>query len=200
MSEHYYTQKPQSKSKPQTWNHTFDGVQYTFTTDDGVFSKTRVDFGSRLLIEQFRKPAVQGDILDLGCGYGPIGIMIANKYRDEHIVMTDINERAVMLAKQNVKQNQIINAEVILSDRFEQLSNRMFSAILTNPPIRAGKKIIYSMFKDSFQALKNKGELWIVIQQKQGAPSAKKKLQELFGNATLIERKKGYHIFKAVKY
>src|SRR5690625_4347710 len=111
MSEHYYTQKHQYKSKPQTWNHTFDSVQYTFTTHDGVFAKTRVEFGSRLLINQFRKPAVQVDILDLGCGYGPIGIMIANKYRDEHIVMTDINERAVMLAKQNVKQNQIINAE-----------------------------------------------------------------------------------------
>src|SRR5690625_5892463 len=95
--------------------------------------------------------------------------MIANKYRDEHIVMTDINERAVMLAKQNVKQNQIINAEVILSDRFEQLSNRMFSEILTNSTIRTGKKIIYLMFYDSFYVLKNKRDLLIIIYLKQQA-------------------------------
>src|SRR5690625_6855846 len=91
MSEHYFTQKPQSKSKPQTWNYKIDKVNYIFTTDDGVFSKNTVDFGSRLLIDQFEQPNLSGDFLDLGCGYGPIGIVLATKYKDRHIVMSDVN-------------------------------------------------------------------------------------------------------------
>lgn len=200
MSEHYFTQKPQSESKPQTWNYTFNGKSFTFTTDVGVFSKNIVDFGSRLLIDQFQPPKIAGDFLDLGCGYGPIGILIASKFKDRHIVLSDINERAISLAKQNSSQNKIENVEIVLSNGFERLANRSFAAILTNPPIRAGKKIVYQMFEESFQALKNNGELWVVIQKKQGAPSARKKIEELFGNVSMVARKKGYYIFRSNKH
>jgi|SRR5690625_3134988 len=200
MSEHYFTQKPQSKSKPQTWNYKIDKVNYIFTTDDGVFSKNTVDFGSRLLIDQFEQPNLSGDFLDLGCGYGPIGIVLATKYKDRHIVMSDVNERAVMLAKQNAEKNKVTNVSVLLSNRLEQLKDRTFAAILLNPPIRAGKKLVHQMFEESYQALKRNGEFWIVIQKKQGAPSAKEKLQSLFNKVETIARKKGYHIFRAVKH
>lgn len=199
MSEHYFTQKPQSKSKPQTWNYNVDNVNYSFTTDEGVFSKNTVDFGSRLLIDHFQQPEIEGDILDLGCGYGPIGIIIANKNTNRHIVMVDINERAIQLAEQNRVANNVSNAEVVLSDRFEQLHDRTFAAIITNPPIRAGKKIVHQMFEESYQALQKHGELWVVIQKKQGAPSAKKKLEEIFQQVKTVTRKKGYYVLRAVK-
>jgi|SRR5699024_7892508 len=199
MSEHYFTQKPQSKSKPQTWNYKVGQKNYSFTTDEGVFSKTTVDYGSRLLIDQFEQPKISGEILDLGCGYGPIGIILATEHKDRHILMSDVNERAVMLAKQNAEQNNVTNVSILLSNRLDQLKDREFAAILINPPIRAGKKIVHQMFEESYQALKENGELWIVIQKKQGAPSAKKRLELLFNNVETMARKKGYHILRSVK-
>lgn len=199
MSEHYFTQKPQSKNKPQTWNSQIKEKLYTFTTDEGVFSKNAIDFGTRLLIEQFRQPDIKGDFLDLGCGYGPIGIALASEWEDRHIVMVDINERALSLAKRNAAQNNVSNVEFVLSDRLEQLEERTFASIITNPPIRAGKEIVHTMFEESERALKDKGELWIVIQRKQGAPSAKKKLATLFEYVEMVARKKGYFIYRAIK-
>lgn len=198
MSEHYFSKKPQSKSSPKTWSYRLKERQYTFTSDVGVFSKNEVDFGSKLLIEQFRPPEIQGDILDLGCGYGPIGIAISDSYPDRHVVMTDVNERAVLLAEKNAAKNQINNAEFIQSDQFSQLDGRMFAAILTNPPIRAGKQTVHQMFEKSKKALMKMGEIWVVIQKKQGAPSAKDKLEELFGNVEVVTKDKGYFILRAI--
>ncbi|HEX6593746.1 MAG TPA: class I SAM-dependent methyltransferase [Bacillota bacterium] len=198
MPEHYFSKKPQSKSSPKTWTYKLRNKWYTFTSDTGVFSKHEVDFGSKLLIEQFTAPDIEGDLLDLGCGYGPIGIALADHYRDRKVVMTDINERAIQLAKDNAKQNKIDNVEFINSDRFENICHRKFAAILTNPPIRAGKKVVHSIFEESKSALQKDGELWIVIQKKQGAPSAKKKLEDVFGNVQTIRRRKGYYIIKAI--
>lgn len=199
MSEHYFTQKPQSKSKPQTWDYKIKDQTFSFTTDEGVFSKSTIDFGSRLLIDQFKQPTISGEFLDLGCGYGPIGIVLASAFKDRHIVMSDINERAIELAKQNAKQNKVENVSILLSNRLKQLQDRTFAAILLNPPIRAGKEIVHKMFEESYQALKKDGEFWIVIQKKQGAPSAKKKLESLFNNVEMVARKKGYHIFRSIK-
>lgn len=199
MSEHYFTRRPQSESKPQTWINQIRNKSYTFTTDEGVFSKNTIDFGTRLLIEQFQPPEAKGDFLDLGCGYGPIGIVLANEWQDRHIVMADVNERAIALAEKNAAQNNVTNVEFVMSDRLQQLEYRSFAAVITNPPIRAGKQIVYQLFEESLQALHNNGELWIVIQKKQGAPSAKKKLTSLFEHVETVTRKKGYYIFRAVK-
>lgn len=199
MSEHYFTQTPQSQSNPQTWEKQIRGNFFTFTTDDGVFSKRSVDFGTKLLIEQFQQPIIDGPFLDLGCGYGPIGIVLARTWPDRDIVMSDINRRALSLARKNAKQNDISNVEILLSDRFDNLSHQTFAAIVTNPPIRAGKQVVHQMFEESKEALMEKGELWVVIQKKQGAPSAKKKLISLFTHVKTIARRKGYHVFKATK-
>lgn len=198
MTEHYFSPKPQTKSSPKTWNYQLNGKSYTFTSDVGVFSKNEVDFGSRLLIEQFNEPVIAGDFLDLGCGYGPIGIAIADRYKDRKIVMADINERAVALAKENALKNEVTNIECVQSDRMSAFTSRQFAGILTNPPIRAGKKIVHQMFDEAQRALLKQGELWVVIQKKQGAPSAKEKLEALFHEVEVVAKNKGYYIMRAI--
>ena len=200
LSEHYYSKKPSSSSNPQTWTFQLRGHLFTFTTDSGVFSKKEVDFGSRLLIESFKQPEIEGDFLDVGCGYGPIGLSIAKDFPERKVEMIDINERAIELANKNKAINQVDNVVIYQSDLFERVGDKMFAAILTNPPIRAGKSVVYSIFEQSFAHLLPGGELWVVIQKKQGAPSALEKLQSLFPEAEVIEKKKGYYIIKAKKY
>jgi 16S rRNA (guanine1207-N2)-methyltransferase len=199
MSEHYFSQKPQSVSSPRTWNYQLKHKEYTFTSDVGVFSKNEVDFGSRLLIEQFESPEAAGDFLDLGCGYGPIGIVLADHHQERKVVLADVNERALMLAEENAAQNHVPNIEVIESDRFSNMKQRSFAAIITNPPIRAGKKVVHQMFEEGEAALTAGGELWVVIQKKQGAPSAQQKLAELFAHVQVATKKKGYFILRASK-
>jgi len=198
MPEHYFSKQPHSKSSPKTWKYQLRGTEFLFTSDTGVFSKNEVDFGSKLLIEQFVEPQVSGDILDLGCGYGPIGISLAKSFPRRHVVMSDVNERAVSLAKENADNNHITNIEIIQSDRFSNLSDRSFASVVTNPPIRAGKQIVHQMFEDAQVALIENGSLWVVIQKKQGAPSAKEKLKNLFGDVETISKSKGYYVFRAV--
>ncbi|WP_085993694.1 class I SAM-dependent methyltransferase [Oceanobacillus senegalensis] len=197
MTEHYFSEQPHSKSSPKTWKYHLRSNELTFTSDVGVFSKNEVDYGSRLLIETFREPKVSGDFLDLGCGYGPIGLALAKSFQNRTIIMVDVNSRALDLAKQNAKQNQLMNTEIIKSDGFLSVEGRLFAAILTNPPIRAGKKVVHKMLEDSKEALLPDGELWVVIQKKQGAPSAKLKLEALFNEVEIMARDKGYYIIRA---
>ncbi|MCP3033223.1 class I SAM-dependent methyltransferase [Halobacillus sp. A1] len=199
MAEHYYSKKTEAKSDERTWSFSLKGNPFTFTTDHAVFSKSEVDFGSRELIEAFTLPEVDGDILDLGCGYGPIGLALGKFFHDRHIVMVDVNERALTLAERNAEQNHVKNVSIKESDRFSNIDDRSFAAILTNPPIRAGKQVVHSMFTEAAEALLPGGELWVVIQKKQGAPSAKEKLEELFGHTEVVVRKKGYHVLKSIK-
>ncbi|BEV39284.1 class I SAM-dependent methyltransferase [Bacillus stercoris] len=200
MSEHYYSEKPSVKSNKQTWSFRLRNKDFTFTSDSGVFSKKEVDFGSRLLIDSFEEPEVEGSILDVGCGYGPIGLSLANDFKDRTIHMIDVNERAVELSNGNAEQNGITNVKIYQSDLFSNVdSAQTFASILTNPPIRAGKKVVHAIFEKSAEHLKASGELWIVIQKKQGAPSAIEKLEELFDEVSVVQKKKGYYIIKAKK-
>lgn len=198
MTEHYFSNQPQTESSPKTWKTELREKMFTFTSDTNVFSKQRVDFGSRLLVETFQEPAVSGDFLDLGCGYGPIGITLAGTHPDRRVVMSDVNERAVRLAAENAEKNGLENVEVLVSDRFSNLGEKSFAAVITNPPIRAGKDVVHGMFEGAKKTLVENGELWVVIQKKQGAPSAQKKINDLFGNVEVVDRKKGYYILRAV--
>ncbi|TYS07268.1 class I SAM-dependent methyltransferase [Bacillus subtilis] len=200
MSEHYYSEKPSVKSNKQTWSFRLRNKDFTFTSDSGVFSKKEVDFGSRLLIDSFEEPEVEGGILDVGCGYGPIGLSLASDFQDRTIHMIDVNERAVELSNENAERNGITNVKIYQSDMFSNVdSAQTFASILTNPPIRAGKKVVHAIFEKSAEHLKASGELWIVIQKKQGAPSAIEKLEELFDEVSVVQKKKGYYIIKAKK-
>jgi 16S rRNA (guanine1207-N2)-methyltransferase len=200
LTEHYYSQKPDVVSNPKFWDFTLKGRTFRFKSDNGVFSKKEVDFGSRLLVESFNlDEAVEGDILDVGCGYGPIGISIAAAYPDRTIEMIDINSRAVELSKENAAANAIANVKIYESDRFEKVASNHFAAILTNPPIRAGKSVVHEILEESYRSLVAGGELWVVIQKKQGAPSAMDKMEQLFGNVEVPVKKKGYYILLSKK-
>ncbi|MFD1414792.1 class I SAM-dependent methyltransferase [Oceanobacillus jeddahense] len=200
MTEHYYSKQPQAKSLPQSWSFDLRGKTFQFTSDVGVFSKNEVDFGSRVLIESFQKPEVDGPILDVGCGYGPIGLSLASDFPDRQIFMVDVNERAVELARKNAEINKISNTTILQSDLYKQLNGKTFASIVTNPPIRAGKKVVHAIFEEACKYLSDHGELWVVIQKKQGAPSAKDKLEAIFGNVEVVTKKKGYFILRAKKF
>lgn len=199
MSEHYYSRTQQVESEPKYWDFTLRDFRFRFKTDNGVFSKREVDFGSRLLIDTFALPVSDGPILDVGCGYGPIGLTVAKLDPHRLVHMIDVNERALQLAKDNAEHNQIANVKIYESDRLQNVTDANFAAILTNPPIRAGKKVVHEVFEQSYDHLKEKGELWVVIQKKQGAPSAIEKLKEIFSEVETVDKEKGYFIIKSIK-
>ncbi|PKH11521.1 MULTISPECIES: class I SAM-dependent methyltransferase [Planomicrobium] len=199
MSQHYYSKNPQTTSKPQEWDFTLRGEKFHFQTDSGVFSKNEVDFGSRVLIDTFEDSAVEGPVLDVGCGYGPIGIAIAKSFPRKQVHMVDVNTRAIELAKKNATKNNVENVEIYESDGLSAVEEEGFSAILTNPPIRAGKETVFRFYEEAWSKVAPGGSLWVVIQKKQGAPSTQEKLEELFGNCRVAEKKKGYFIFEARK-
>lgn len=198
MADHYFSNDPSSKSDRKRWEFTLRGSQFVFLSDRGVFSKNEVDFGSRLLIEAFQMPDIDGDILDVGCGYGPIGLSLAKEFRGRRVHMVDVNERALELAKENAANNNVENIRIFQSNVYEKVDGQ-YAAILSNPPIRAGKHIVHEILGKAFDHLVPGGELWIVIQKKQGAPSALKKLEETFAEVEIVEKKKGYYIIKSKK-
>ncbi|WP_046176580.1 class I SAM-dependent methyltransferase [Domibacillus indicus] len=199
MSDHYFSRNPNSETRPQQFEFFLRGKSFKFETDAGVFSKSEVDFGSRLLIETFEWPEIEGPVLDAGCGYGPIGISIAFEQPERMIHMIDINDRALALARENAKRNGVDNVRIYESDRLQSVSEKGFAAVLTNPPIRAGKQVVFDILQTGFAKLLKGGELWVVIQKKQGAPSAIKEIERLAGSCEVAAKAKGYFILRAKK-
>ncbi|MBH0163029.1 class I SAM-dependent methyltransferase [Fictibacillus sp. 26RED30] len=199
MKNHYYSETPGTESKRETWDFSLNGEKFRFTTDAGVFSKKEVDFGSRVLIESFVPPEVHGDYIDVGCGYGPIGLSLARAEKDRIVQMVDINERAIELAKLNADKNKVDNVKIYKSYLFAEVKDQEFAAVITNPPIRAGKTVVHQIFEEAHHKLCVGGELWVVIQKKQGAPSAMDKMEQLFGQVETVAKKKGYYILRAIK-
>lgn len=189
--EHYYTLNPKSPHDIQHIEYTLRGLNMQFYTDSGVFSRERVDFGSHCLLKAL--PSFSGSILDLGCGYGAIGITLAALNPDSAVLMTDVNERAVELTRRNILFNSVKNANAQISDGFSSVQG-CFEAIVCNPPIRAGKEVIYSWFEHSIDFLTPGGAIYLVIQKKQGAPSAVKKLESVYGSCDILEKEGGYWI------
>ncbi len=199
MSNHYYTNQPEVAHNRKQWTFPLKEKTYTFITDSNVFSKGTVDFGSRVLIETFTADNLpEGAILDVGCGYGPIGLSLAFDTGRE-VEMVDINERAVELAKENAELNKIDHVAIYTSFIYESVENNQFAAIVSNPPIRAGKEVVHTIISGSHAKLVKGGTLTIVIQKKQGAPSAKAKMEEIFGNAEIVKKEKGYFILVSEK-
>ncbi len=199
MPDHYYSKNPGVESKPRRWNFNLRGFSFTFETDAGVFSKSEVDFGSRVLIDRFELPNVEGNILDVGCGYGPIGLSIAKSYPERTVHMMDVNDRAMDLARKNAELNGVQNVRIYESDALSAAQTEDVACVLTNPPIRAGKQTIFRFYDQAYELLKEDGELWIVIQKKQGAPSTVDHLGLKFKEVTVVDKEKGYWIIKAVK-
>ena len=199
---HYYDENPEVESAELPFTYSYKNYDLKLVTDSGVFSKGKIDFGSDLLINTFLKenpPGPTKKIIDVDCGYGPIGLMIAKVSPHHEITMVDVNQRALSLSIKNKTQNHLENVEVKESDGLSQVEDNAFDFILTNPPIRAGKKVVHSILTDAYHKLKANGALYVVIQKKQGMPSAKKKMEETFGNVEVLEKHKGYYILRSVK-
>lgn len=196
MSEQYFTSKPTSEHKYSKFETEILGNTVVFHTDSGVFSKDALDFGTRTLLEAL--PALYGRILDLGCGWGAVGVSVGKKYPETEIVMSDVNERAMELAEKNLRENGVTNATVMKSDAMDAVPGT-FDFILNNPPIRAGKAVIYKMFDQASERLNAGGALYVVIRKQQGAPSAKNHLQEKFGHVEVIAKEKSYWIIECKK-
>lgn len=198
MTEHYYSSQPSARQDRKLIEVALRGRVFRFLTDAGVFSKHGIDYGSRFLIDTMQIPE-EACVLDVGCGYGPIGLSAAVLASKGTVWMVDVNERAIFLSVENAKINDISNVNIIRSDLFSEISKQAFSHVLTNPPIRAGKETVHRIFEGAFNQLLPDGELWVVIQKKQGAPSAKEKLECLFPFVEEVGKDKGYRIFKAKK-
>lgn len=200
MSNHYYSENPETAHDLEQWSFELMGKNFHFVTDSGVFSRQTVDYGSRVLIEQFDNTDLpEGSILDVGCGYGPIGLALAYG-TGRKVEMIDVNNRAVALAQNNAKRNGLEEqTDIHQSNIYEELHQDMYAAIVTNPPIRAGKKVVHQILADAEPLLETGGTLTAVIQKKQGAPSAKKKMEEVFGNAEIVSKDKGYYVLRSVK-
>ena len=194
---HYFKNDSALKSQKRIIEYNYDQYQFKFNSDNGVFSKSEIDEGSVALIKSTLKQELKSPLLDLGCGYGTIGIIIKKIINTIDIDMVDINQRAVCLAKENCITNKVEN-NVFESDGFIQI-NRQYHTILLNPPIRAGKIVIFKMFEDSYHHLLVGGKLLIVMRKSHGAKSAMTKIEELFKNCELLNKDKGYYIFMATK-
>lgn len=188
----YFDSNPNSKSEEKLIRCEINGSLYNFYTDNNVFSKKYLDFGTRTLLEAIDINEITGDILDFGCGYGPIGIYI-KKNCDCNVDMADVNKRAISLALKNAKMN-MVNVNIFESDIYSNIGKK-YDSIITNPPVRVGKKILYEILFQAKDYLKEDGSLYLVINKDQGAKSLKKDLEECY-RVTTIKKNKGFYVFK----
>jgi len=195
---HYFNSNENLKHKETETEYIYRFAKFNFITDIGVFAKNGVDFATNILLENL--PDLSGQTLDIGCGYGCIGIVLAKLYGGNiTVTMSDVNGRALELSRKNAKNNGV-NANIIKSDGFENIPGS-FDNIILNPPIHAGKAVIYKIYEEAYNHLNPDGRFFIVIQKKHGALSHKQKLEEIFGigNCSVLYSKKGFYIFEMKK-
>lgn len=190
---HYFDYDESLNSNEQIHRIKIKDKNYNFITDNGVFSKRGLDFGTRTLLETIPVEIVTGKILDIGCGYGPIGIYIKSNC-DSEVDMIDINDRSINLAIKNAKLNNV-NVNIFKSNGYENIKDK-YNFIISNPPIRVGKKILYELLFKAKEYLKPDGELWIVVNKNQGAKSLIHDLEKEY-NVEVIRKNKGFYVIKA---
>lgn len=196
---HYYDNNPSVASNEGKIVFTIFDKEITLVTDNGVFSKKRVDEGSFGFLRAILPLSLGENILDLGCGYGTIGLTIATFKKEARVDLADINTRARSLCRRNAQNLGVIDrVNVIESDIYQNISKK-YDSIVLNPPIRAGKKVTYKMYEEAIEHLVDKGSLYVVIRKAQGAMSASEHIKEVFGNVILLDRYKGYYIYQAIK-
>ena len=190
---HYFESTPTSESNEKIIKVFINDTHFTFYTDNDVFSKKGLDFGTRTLLESVTD-ITGSDVLDLGCGYGPIGIYMS--YLKNNVDMIDINSRAVELSKKNASINKVI-VNAFVSNMYENV-NKEYDYIISNPPIRVGNEILYKLLFDADKYLKNKGYLIIVINKDQGAKTVAKKLEEKY-DVSILNKNKGFFVIDCQK-
>ena len=196
---HYFQDDPNLVSNIKEITFEINGITMKLLTDNGVFSKNNVDEGSYAFLKVLLPLDLGKHILDLGCGYGTIGLTLAKAHEQARITLADVNPRAVALCKRNAEKLKLSPRVTILqSDIYEKIEGP-YDSIVVNPPIRAGKAVTYRMYEEAIQYLIDGGSLYIVIRKAHGAPSASKYIEQIFGNITLLKRDKGYYIYRATK-
>ncbi len=203
MNEHYYTEKPTSPIKEIHFEEEIRGVRLKFTSVSGVFAHgSKVDKASQLLIKTFRpsfdKDSGKRNVLDMGCGYGPISLFLAALYPGLAVYGADINERAVAYARQNARANSLYG-DFISSDLYTGLSERKYGDIVSNPPLAAGKALNERLIKEAFDHLWDGGALWLVAFHNKGGETLKKMMERVFGNAQDEEKKGGIRVYRSLK-
>ena len=193
--EHYFSTDPKSRFIISSFSTILRGHDFMFSTSSSVFSKKRIDSGTRLLVEKMILPE-EGTLLDLGCGYGAIGIVAASTNQKLQVIMTDVNSRAVALSRINIKKNRIINAKVRRGYLYEPVEGLIFNCVLLNPPVSAGMDLVKKMVLGAPKVLANGGLFQMVIRSKIGKKTLPLIFNEAFGNCTIISRGSGYRILK----
>jgi len=197
-AEHYFAALPKSEAKPGIIRTTLRGKSFEFLTASSVFSKKRVDPGTRLLIEAMALPET-GAVLDVGCGYGAVGIAAAASNPRLHVTMTDVNARAVHLARQNVEKNKVQNAEVRYGYLYEPVEGLAFNCVLSNPPVSAGMETVKAIITQAPKIMAHEATFQMVIRSKIGAKTLPSVFNATFGNCTILARKSGYRVLTAQK-
>jgi 16S rRNA (guanine1207-N2)-methyltransferase len=198
MVNHYYTNNLDTKSDEQKFIFKLLSHELTFYTDHGVFSKDIIDYGTSVLVKNSVIEPWYQRILDLGCGYGPIGISLAKEFSNIHFDMVDVNLRALNLAKKNALVNNVKNISIFESNIYKNIHTK-YDCILTNPPIRAGKQVVHEILEKGIDYLNENGSIFVIIQKKQGAPSAMDKLRQIYDNCEIVCKNKGYYLLKSTK-
>ncbi len=191
---HYFTNEPDLKSVIKEFEVVIKFITYKFKTDNGVFSKNSLDFGTRTLLESIDPLHIKGEVLDFGCGYGPIGIYL-KKNCNCNVDMIDINERSLNLAKENAILNDV-TVNTFISDTYNKVS-KQYDFIITNPPIRVGKVKLYEILFHAKEHLKPRGELWLVVSKNQGAKSLVKDLGAIY-KVTVTHKSRGFYVIQAI--
>jgi 16S rRNA G1207 methylase RsmC len=197
-AEHYFAAHPKSETRLGLIRACLRGCSFQFLTASSVFSKKRVDLGTRLLIEAMVLPEA-GAVLDLGCGYGAVGIVAAASKPRLRVTMTDVNMRAVRLARQNIELNKVSNAEVRHGYLYEPVEDLTFNCVLSNPPVSAGMKTVKAMITEAPKVMAEKATFQMVIRSKVGGKTLPSVFNETFGNCTVLARESGYRVLKAEK-
>lgn len=192
----YFTNDKEIKNEEIIVTYTFKGKELKLLSNAGVFSKNRVDFGTNLLLNHLELRGTK--FLDLGCGYGIVGVAIASVDKEHNVLSVDVNERAVELTNQNYKANSIRNGKAIVNNAYQNLFEK-FDMIITNPPIRAGKEVVYEMVLGGINHLDESGEMWVVIRKDKGGLSLLSKMQEIYSFAEVYKKRNGYLVIKAIK-
>ena len=192
-AEHYFSAEPKSKERFGLVRTTLCCRNFEFLTASSVFSKRRVDLGTRLLIESMILPKT-GFILDIGCGYGAVGIVAAALNPKLHVILTDVNVRAVRLAKKNLPLNKIRNAEVRYGHFYEPVEDLRFECILSNPPVSAGMETVKAIVIQATKVMADKATFQMVIRSKIGAKALPALFSETFGNCSVLDRESGFRV------
>ena len=197
-AEHYFATIPKSRAKFGMVRTRLRGEPFKFLTASSVFSKKQVDLGTRLLIDAMILPET-GAVLDVGCGYGAVGIVAAASNPWLHVVMTDVNTRAVRLARQNIEINKVNNAEVRCGYLYEPVKDLTFNCVLSNPPVSAGMKTVKAMITEASKVMAHEATFQMVIRSKIGAKTLPSVFNETFGNCAVLARESGYRVLIAEK-